>query len=343
MTNVVLDGFDTYPTGDVSTGTNVLTGSPWQLSTFSGTTSGITVSTTAPANGTRSLFWNGFAIGISQPIPDNAVYCWGFRIRCAAFTAGGTVYGCGIIGTVALFLSIDSTGHPILRRGATTIWTAADPVAAGTYQYLDAVYDRTGGTCLIYLNGTLIGTVNSITSIGTITTARVGNILLTANSSHTSTYVDDVYFNSGNDRYGEIGVIILAPNADLGGNQWTVNGVASGFQALDNVPENAAQYIEAVNVGDISGFDLPETPLGTFQIFTVVNRYRAQKTDAGAGEMRGFLQIGAGSYAGANRVLVQGTYTSYDDRYDLNPATGLPWVPADFVANNTALGYERTA
>ena len=345
MPNQVIEGWDTYATGAItSAAPGPIEGSEWTPSPYSGTTGGVSVSSTNPGNGTRSIFMNGFAIGLSQAVIDDNIYCWGMRISCASFSAGGTRYGAGIIGaTTNLHLAIDGTGHPVLVRGSTVLWTAPNPVAGATYQYLDAVYNRSLGTCEVYLNNNLLDTVAGIVSIGAINSARVGNVPLIAIASNPQTYIDDVYFNAGNDRWGEIGVILLAPDADTAQADWTPTGVASGFQALDNVPPNSGQYIEAVNVGDVSTFEIPETPVGTFQVFAVKHYFRAQKTTAGAADVEGRLEVGGNVYVGANRTVIQGAYTSYSDLYELNPDTGLPWVPADFIGGNVLIGYERTA
>jgi hypothetical protein len=345
MTNQVMEGFDTYPTGAISSTTpGPIEGSEWTPSPYSGTAGGLSISSANPANGTRSLFFNGFAIGLSQSIADDSAYAWGMRISCSSFAAGGIQYGAGLIGaSSSLYLSLNSTGQPILRRGGTTLWTAPNAVPNSTYQYLDAVYDRTGGTCEIYLNGNLLDTVTSITSIGTISAARVGNVPLTSAASHPNTYIDDVYFNTGGDRWGEIGVIILAPDADTAQADWTPVGVTDGYEALDNVPPNSGQYIEGVNVGDISTFTIPETPVGTFQVFGVRHYFRGQKTTAGSSEVQGRIEVGGNDYAGAIRTVIQGSYSSYSDLYETNPDTGLPWVPSDFVGDNVLIGYERTA
>lgn len=341
MANQILEGWDTYATGDAS---SALAGSTWLLSASG--TSGPAITNAEYANGTRSLL-TGTAVPkyVYKAIADNNIYCFGYRARIGTFGISGYLSGVGLSGaTATLSLSFNENALPVLVRGTTIIWTGPNPVANNTWQYIDCIYNRTAGTCDIFLNGNFITQVTGVVSIGAIQQARVGGVSSqTGSNRHANFYIDDIYFNSGNERWGDIGAVLLMPNADLGGNTWSVVGTASGFQVLDNVPFNPAQYLEAVNVGDISAFNIPETPLGTFQVFSVQHRYVAQKSSAGVSDMRGFLQINAASYAGSTVSLVQGTYTTYQDEYLVNPATGLPWVPADFIGGNVALGYERIA
>ena len=88
-----------------------------------------------------------------------------------------------------------------------------------------------------------------------------------------------------------------------------------------------ASYVESGTVGhkDLYGYqDLTGTPAAIMavQLATV-----ARKDDAGSRSLRAVLKSGATTANGATRVL--GTsYALYDDRFEVDPATGAAWTKA---------------
>lgn len=336
MVNQVIEGFDVYPVG-ASGVWNV--GTTWQNV---GSDVG-NVTTTNAANGTRCFnpgSTGAVASYFRQVIPDDNIYTWGFRFLSTNHS-NNQQSGAGIFGTVFLWATCDSAGRIIITRNDVTIWTSAVALPTATQNYIVCQYNKAAGTVEVYLNNTLLDTVVGVVSIGTIQYAATGTRAGAFSSS--GVFLDDMYWNSGaGGSWGEIAALPLFGTSNGVAQDWTVTGAASAFQAIDNVPALAGEYIEAAVVGDISDFVLPALPVGIFQVFAVKHQYRGQKTAAGASDVRGRVTAGAAVSPGTSHSLTQSTYADYQDTYELNPDTGLPWVPGDFAGGNVQIGYERT-
>jgi len=340
MVAQLIEGFDTYAAGTIASG--VLAGTEWNTSQAAAT---MATTTAVFANGRACLSLADLgSSAIFKVIPDNAIYWFGYRAQWTGLAANVQRNGVGLRGaTSQLHIAINNLGQVVVIRGGVVLYTSAVTVPVSTWVYLDALYNRTAGTLDLYISNTFVTQVTGIVSIGAISQAAVGTVNIGGGGGGGALFFDDIVFVSGGVRYGEVGVVLISPTADQPGNDWTLTGGASGFGILDNTPPVAGQYIEAVNVGDISDFTIPALPVGVFQVFAVKNYYRSSKTTAGTADVRSRLLTGATTTPGATNSVSQTNFTSYFDVYDLNPGTGLPFVPADFAAANIKIGYERVA
>ena len=335
MPNQWMEGWGTYEA--IATAT-ALVGSGWVV--------------LSAGSGSPSIFRDAagswFRVSATQhrygrAIIDDDIYCVGHRVYIeGALGAGNINIGPGLIGAVStLSIGLSALAQPVLNRGGVAIYTAPDSLSFGVANYLDFVYNRALGTCDFYLNNTLLTTVAGIVSIGAINSLYVGSRSGFASPAGL-VRISDLYWNSGNERWGDMSVVRLPPDADVAGGGWTVTGAATGSAALDNVPGLTTEYIEADVVGDISEYEIPSLPPGVFQIHNVRHQYRAQKTTAGDSNVQGGLVVNGVDYLGADNVMLEGTYENYFDNYPVNPNTGVAWVPTDFDADKVQLRYERT-
>lgn len=349
MTNIVADGFNTYPinSGPPAVAFNALDGSQWNVNATSETTNAYRVDTVggrrafgAASNSALANPYNIYAI-----LPDDNIYCFGAAIYSGGWHNGSVTNCISLYGaTSRLWLGVNATGNIILRRGtnnsATYLYTGSTQLGTGVWHYLDCVYNRSAGTAEIYLNNTLVTTVTSIASIGIIQTGRVGANTNVANTSFT--YWTDVIFNQGNDRFGMCSVVPLDNIAD-GVTDWTNNGASDGYEILNNVPPDTGEYIEAASPGDEGQYTVGPTPDVTWQILAVKHQYRGVKTTSADGDVTGGLVVNGTVYDGDNNSMAESTWNNFQDYYDLNPDTGQPWLPQDFAGGNVSLNYRRTA
>jgi len=335
MALLFFEGFDLYPTAGWTTGTF------W--STDADTPP--VLDTTNPRNGTRCLDMmpGGFGTDVVvRAVPNSSILgCGGAWRKTGSLDSGNT--GFGFEGSVSrVFISMDATGRFVVKRGTTTILTGTGIYNNGIYNYVELEYNAGAGTATLRVNNAQEAT-GPCTNIGVVASFRAGRF---ANPGITGTLLlDDVIVWDGtgvmtNSFPGDTAVVLLMPEADTAAADWTPTPAGTGFSRIDNIPPDAAQYIEAATVGDVSTFDVAGGPPSVFQVLGVAHQFRAQKTSAGDGNMRGDLITPFGTAPGANRVLVNGTYNSFQDIYETDPNTGQPFDPLDLAA--LQISYERT-
>jgi hypothetical protein len=162
---------------------------------------------------------------------------------------------------------------------------------------------------------------------------RFSNRDVSSGNRHTLRF-DDVYFcytsgSRNNDFLGDVRVVTLRPNADMTQADFTPSVGSVHYSLVAEAPDNDgdATYVESGTVGhkDLYGYqDLTGTPAAILavQLATV-----ARKDDAGGRSLRAVLKSGATTANGTTRVL--GTsYALYDDRFEVDPATGTAWTKA---------------
>jgi hypothetical protein len=141
-----------------------------------------------------------------------------------------------------------------------------------------------------------------------------------------------------NDFLGDVKVVTLRPNADTAQADFTLSAGSVHYSLLAEAPDDDgdASYVESGTVGhkDLYGYqDLTGTPAAIMavQITTV-----ARKDDAGSRSLRKVLRSGATTANGATRGL--GTsYALYDDRFEVDPATGAAWTKAGVDAQEAGV------
>jgi len=341
MTIECFEGFDLYPVG-----TGWADGTFWS---YAGDFSNrLSVATSDPRNGTRaiSLTPAGFGQDIyTRPVTAAASGIYGAGAawkKTAPLDSGNT--GFGFIGSTGrIMVTMDATGRFVVQRSGVVILTGTTVYNNGLYNYVEVEYNGAATTATLRVNNTVEAT-GPCASIGVVATTFFGRWSNPGISG--ALWLDDFCAWNGDGVYsntfpGDLAVLTVFPDADTADADWTPVPAGSGFSRIDNVPPDAAQYIESVSVGDVSVFDVA-TPVGAiFQVLGVAHQFRAQKTTAGTGEMRGSLVIGGSTIAGANRVLTNGTYNSFQDIVTINPLTGQPFLPGDLAGAQVA--YERTA
>jgi hypothetical protein len=193
-----------------------------------------------------------------------------------------------------------------------------------------------GGVVQVRLDGAQVLSVTGDTcNAGTaeIATVRFSNHFVASGTRHLLR-LDDVYLcdtagSRNNDFLGDIRVVTLQPNADTAQADFTPSTGSVHCSLVAEAPDDDGDtsYVESGTVGhkDLYGYqDLTATPAAIMavQLATV-----ARKDDAGNRSLRAVIKSGATTADGATRVLGT-TYALYDDRFEVDPATGSAWTKA---------------
>ena len=234
-----------------------------------------------------------------------------------------------------------SSQDQLLRvyRGTQTgslLATSSQSLAPLTWAFVEmkATVADSSGLVEVRLDGTQVLSFTGDTrNVGTaeIATVRFSNHYISSGNRHQLRF-DDVYLcdasgSRNNDFLGDVRVVTLRPNADTAQADFTPSAGSTHYSLVAEAPDDDgdATYVESGTVGhkDLYGYqDLIGTPAAIMavQLATV-----ARKDDAGSRSLRGVLKSGTTTANGATRVLGS-SYALYDDRFEVDPATGTAWT-----------------
>jgi hypothetical protein len=245
-------------------------------------------------------------------------------------------------------LIVTTTGRLAIRVGSfddadSFVVQTTNPVVGATgWYHLEMKYflSDTVGTLEVRVEGaTVLTTAPGDTWPLTTGTATIAQVEIandpTGTSSAVETFFKDLVIwdangTQNNNFLGSVIVTNLIPTADAALN-WVPSTGTTGFNLLDNIPPNGAEYITAIDpppapyVGIMS--DLPNDVTSVKAIMTMV---RAAKTDGGDASLQvGVISdpLGTPTTAlGANRPI-NTTQNYWRDVFEVDPDTAAAWLP----------------
>ena len=224
----------------------------------------------------------------------------------------------------------------------TLLATAGQPLGASLWTFVEvkATVADSGGLVQVRLDGAQVLSFTGDTrnaGAAEIATVRFSNHFVASGTRH-ALRLDDALFCDGggrrnNDFLGDVRVVTLRPNADTAQADFTPSAGTAHHSLVAEAPDDdgGASYVESGTVGhkDLYGYqDLTGMPAGIMaaQLATV-----ARKDDAGSRSLRAVPKSGVPTANGATRVLGT-TYALYDNRFEVDPATGAAWSKAGIDA-----------
>ena len=144
-----------------------------------------------------------------------------------------------------------------------------------------------------------------------------------------------------NDFMGDSRAVLIKPNGDTASADWTVTGAASGFEAINEVPDDGdTSYIQADTTGNTSEFTLEDANPNFGTIHGVQVTSTMKKLDSGFANVQHSMVSGASVATGADRPITQ-TYAQWSDVFETDPATGQKWTSGAF--NASTFRIEKTS
>lgn len=254
-------------------------------------------------------------------------------------SAGGTLLGAVrafyASNQLALYWGGSQVGSPISFSRNTLYHIEAQVLIAGS----------STGAFGYRVNGVPIASSSTLTTNGT----AVAQIWLGGQGSGGGTFTDTVYDNfyiydeagsDNNDWLGEMEVFTLFPSADTADDDWALSTGSSGFTLIDNVPAANTSYIEGVNPGDISKFEVGNLPTVNMDIAGIQVATSAFKSVSGTITMEHGVEINSNDDITATGSLQQTTQTYHNYLIQYSPDTSALWTPSE--VNDLLLVYERT-
>jgi len=308
--------------------------------TFSGTQN---IVSGQQRSGTRCLEHGGLPDFAQFPLPAGGTKSCGLAFK---YTTGlvpdaraNPIFYFQFASGNPIWVRLNGAGVLTIVDNTTDIAVGTTPLNVGTYYYLEAVC-TSAGNISVYLNYTGAGAPVAEVSAtfparGNINIFRIGWFSTISNASMPVQYYDDIYVDDTGALYGDAAVLYDFPTGNDTPQDW-VPSSGNAWERIDNVPLDAAQYIEATVAGDTSSFDFGGYTETLFQVHGAALNVNWLRTGAGIETARQGVKVGGTDYFGTTATVPQTTAEWRRDYWQLNPATGTQWLPADFQGGSIA-------
>lgn len=247
---------------------------------------------------------------------------------------------------------ITPTGSLVVKTtddetGTILAQSSGPVVTANAWWHLECwvTFDVAGATIEVRREGTVVlsASLPTITAVNCpqvqFSTSRSSNFV-----SNIIMYVKDLMIMNGlgsanNDFVGSLTVFMLQTNSDDALN-WTLTGGATGYGTLSQLPADDTDFISAGTPPPspyLAG--LSNLPADVTTVRAVMSQVRAQKVDGGDGNLQAGIVSGASTGLGNNRAITS-AMTYWRDVFEVDPATGVPFLPS--AVNAMKLQLDRT-
>lgn len=253
-------------------------------------------------------------------------------------------------------VALGTDGSVFAYRGATVLGRSDPCVAAGGYHHFEvkAKIANTGGYIEVRINEI---TVLNLTSIDTQATANaeasqfiVGTLgtVLSGSTGFGTMDVDDALAwddddtdaeNTVVDFVGDKGCYYLPPNGDTATSEFDVNGSATSYGAIDEVPPSGTDYLDTGLTAARTIVQVAALPGNVAEVIAFMPVIYARKEESGSVTMRGGIVVGSDeSYGPDDSPSTEYAYLRPGPK-TINPDTGVAWANTA----NPDLLIERTA
>lgn len=241
-------------------------------------------------------------------------------------------------------LRTDSTGHLIVSRAGTTLYTSTNVLVPGTWYWVEfkATIHNTDGVIEARVNGSSTGWVPQKTKSdfgGTLNTRGNGGSNNTANAigiGQTYNYFDDImvaddFMGISYGYYAQ--PVVAGSHADFTPSLGTNVGCVDDASQDDDLSYNSSS-----TSGNIDTFTLAKIPASSATILGVQHVIAARQDGGTARTIRPKQYTSGSPYNGTSASLAQ-SYTLTTEMKTTDPSTGSAWTKSGF--ESAELGYEN--
>lgn len=313
---------------------------------------GVSISGTTP--------WSsGFSISLTQNAGGSATAKQGFTAVSQLFlglqfrlgTSNSTRTGVSFIrlygdngATNQLNIQVDSAGHLLVLRGATTVITGTTVLQDNAWYFLElsATISTTTGSLQLRLNGHIEGNFSGNTKNGG-TNNTLDALAFASSGSTAATYMfDDLYVcdatgSRNNTFLGMIRIQTLLPTSAGSSTQFTPTGSANNYANVNDVPDTTTTYNSDTVSGHRDTYTLGDLVSSTATVLGVQQVMHAQQLDAGVATIKQ-AQLSAATISYGSTKTLTASNLAYSDLFEANPATSSTWTVSD--VNSLEAGME---
>lgn len=347
-----MDGFEQYGTDE-----NIMLAGVGGAAAWSQITSEFDLSTVNPATGTYHIrMTSGDATGgsvLRRAIGQSRqVVGFGYRFSLDDLPAAESMDDLDENLQMAKFSDVSNSQQCRIQMGTegsisavrfTTLLGRSDPVVApGGYHHFETKtkIDNTTGYIEVRINEV---TVLNLTGIDTQLTANAETSQISIREGGTLTEtaqfgfmdIDDVFCwdddasdaeNTVVDWVGDKGCYYLKPNADTATSDFDLNGSATAYGALDDVPPNGTDYLDTASITARTIVGVESLPGNVSEVIAMMPVIYARKEESGTVNLRGGVVVGTDeSYTPTNSPSTAYAYMEPGPK-TIDPSTGVAWA-----------------
>lgn len=207
----------------------------------------------------------------------------------------------------------------------------------GIWRHVECKYNPATGVTTVRIDGAVVLTGTVLAGV-TIT-----NLLLGATGSVEHSF-DDLYILDttgavNNDFLGDVRVQTYLPSADGANTGMTPSTGTTHYTLVDEATPNTTDYVSTATAGVRDTYQFPDLSANTGNVFGVMATSYAHKDATGLAGIANVVRTGGTNYTGTSSSLSTG-WMAASQTWETNPATGLPWTPAE--VNSAEFGVEST-
>lgn len=245
-------------------------------------------------------------------------------------------------------INVLTTGALQLWRGGTLLATTSQPViTAGAWWHFEGKveFSQTAGTFELRVNEIEVEDLTFSGDTCATALAECSQIVLTNGNNYTVYFKDLIIWNGdgdyNNDFMGDCEVVTLRPNADDTYSGWTSSTGSTGYNLIDDLSPNDADYISASDsLPAAVVFALTNLDPDVTEVLGLQTQVRMKKTDSGTCSAQiGLVHSASTDNGDVHAVTVAAQY--WMDICEENPSTSSAWTPAEVDA--AKLKINRTA
>lgn len=261
-----------------------------------------------------------------------------------------------ILGTDGSIVAVRGADMGFGDHGGTVIDRSDPCVAPGGYHHIEfkVKIDNAAGYIEVRVNEV---TVLNLTGIDTQSTANAtaaqvavgmnGTVLSGAAGFGTMDVDDAIAWDDDDsdaentivDFVGDKGVYTLMPNADTATSEFDINGSATAYGAIDEVPPNGTDYLDTGDTAVRTIVQVEALPGNVAEVIAFMPFIYTRKEESGSVTMRGGIVVGSEeSYGPDDSPSTEYAYLRPAPK-TIDPDTGVAWANTA----NPDLLIERTA
>lgn len=272
-------------------------------------------------------------LNLAQPISGTVIVGFAFRHNNTNTD--------DIFAISSLHLQRNASGSLSLLNNSTVLATTPNtPLSIGVWRYIEVKYTTATGAVVVRIDGSiaLTGTVGVIASVSSLTWANSNNF------SNDWCAVDDVYIldatgTTNNNFLGDVRVQTLLPTADGANSGLTPSTGTTHAALVSEAAPNTTDYVYSATAGVEDTYQFQDLAATTANIFGVEITNYSRKDATGSVGVANVSRVAGVDYTAASQGLST-SWAANRDLLELNPATGLPWAPADI--NNSEFGVKTS-
>jgi hypothetical protein len=282
----------------------------------------------------RPVFFGQVTYSFPAPLTGTVVF--GFACLFTAVSAYSPVLqvGSALIGRTA-------GGSVTLSNGGSLVGTSpsAPFSSANVWRYIELKYVLSTGACTVRVDGVAVITA----TVGTA--ASISSMLLGQGGGNAQQlqfddfYVLDTTGTKNNDFLGDVRIQTLLPTADGTHSDLAPSTGTAHAALVDEPAPNTTDYVYSASAGMKDTYQFQDLAATTANIFGVEITNYSRKDATGSVGVANVSRVAGVDYTAVPQGL-SASWTANRDLLELNPATGLPWAPADVI--NSEFGIKTS-